>query len=61
VSNSCFIERLRNERAPLPPDEVKMWRDLIWRGESMFGDAEGRDARLARIQWEFNTAFCSTR
>jgi hypothetical protein len=28
-----FIERLRDGRAPLPPDEVKMWRELIWQGE----------------------------
>jgi hypothetical protein len=39
---------------PLPRDEVKMRRDLIWRGESMFGDPQGRDPRLARIQWEID-------
>jgi hypothetical protein len=49
-----FIERLRDGRAPLPPDEVKMWRDLISQGESMLGNPQGRDARLARIQWEID-------
>jgi hypothetical protein len=49
-----FMERLRDGRAPWPADEVKMWSELIWQGENMLGDAQGRDARLARIQWEID-------
>jgi hypothetical protein len=49
-----FIERLRDARARLPPDEFKMWRELIWHGESMLGDPQGRDARIARVQWQID-------
>jgi hypothetical protein len=49
-----FIERLRDGRARLPPGEFVMWRELIWQGESMLGDPQRRDARLARMQWEID-------
>ena len=49
-----FIERLRDRRDPLPPDEVKVWREVIWQDEGMLGVPKGRDARLARVQWEID-------